>query len=99
MVRHIVIWNFKEGLSEEENRQNALTVKKELENLTSVIEGIVELKVYVDALPSSNRNVILNSLFVDEKALAEYQVHPEHKRVGLFVREVLQDRACMDYVE
>lgn len=30
MIRHIVAWNFKEGLSDEENRQNAEKIKKDL---------------------------------------------------------------------
>jgi len=99
MVRHIVTWNFKDGFSDDENRRNALTLKTELENLKGTIEGIVELEVHVNALPSSNRAVALNSLFVSEEALAAYQVHPEHKRVGEFVAAVLRDRACIDYHE
>ena len=99
MVRHIVIWNFKEGFSDTEKRQNALTVKTELENLKKVIEGIIELEVFIDALPSSNRDIVLNSLFEDENALSLYQIHPEHKRVSAYVGTVLQDRTCIDYYE
>ena len=99
VIRHIVTWNFKEGISDTENRQNALTVKTELENLKKVIKGIIELKVFTDALPSSNRDLVLNSLFDDEKALSEYQIHPEHKRVSAYVGTVLQNRACIDYYE
>ena len=99
MLRHIVTWNYKDGFSDEENRKNALKVKTELENLTKTIEGIAELKVYINALSSSNKDIVLNSLFLDEKSLSEYQVHPEHKRVGEFIGAVLQDRACIDYFE
>jgi hypothetical protein len=99
VIRHIVTWNFKEGFSDTDKRQNALTVKTELENLKKVIEGIVELKVFTNALPSSNRDIILNSLFEDEKALSEYQIHPEHQRVSAYVGTVVQNRACIDYCE
>jgi len=43
------------------------------------------------------KSVTFDSLFVSEEALAAYIVHPEHKRVGEFVRAVTKDRACMDY--
>ncbi len=99
MIRHIVSWKFKDGFSETENTQNALIIKEKLENLSKIIEGIVELKVYITDVSSSDKDLILNSLFVDEKALSEYQVHPEHKKAGAFIGTVLQDRVCMDYYE
>ncbi|MDR1754584.1 MAG: Dabb family protein [Eubacterium sp.] len=99
MVRHIVIWNFKDGFSDAENKENALIVKTELEALPGLIDGIVKLDVHIDALPGSNRDVILNSLFESAEALNAYQIHPEHKRVGQIVRAVLDNRACMDYAE
>lgn len=97
MVRHIVMWNCKEGYSEEENRENKRLVKEKLESLVSVIPGIISLDVTVTVLDTGNRDVILNSLFENEEALNEYIVHPEHVRVGEFVRSVLTDRACIDY--
>ena len=97
MIRHIVAWNYKDGFTKSENKENALKVKSELEALVKHIGGIVELKVQVDTLPSSDKDIILNSLFQSEEALAAYLVHPEHKRVGLFVRTVMQNRVCIDY--
>jgi len=100
MVRHIVLWNFRDGadgFSAEENAQNAQKMKTLLEELPSLIDGIVELKVQINAMQSSNRDIMLDSLFESEEALAAYIVHPEHKRVGEFVRSVTKDRACVDY--
>ena len=99
MVRHIVAWNYKEGFSELENKANAQKVQSELEALPQYIEGIIEMKVYTDLLPSGNRDIVLNSLFESEEALAAYIVHPAHKRAGEFVRSVTQDRASFDYNE
>jgi heme-degrading monooxygenase HmoA len=98
MLRHIVMWNYKDGFTEAENKLNAERVKYELESLTSFIDGIVELNVYINELSSSNKDVILNSLFESEEALAAYQVHPEHRRVSAFVGTVLRNRACFDYL-
>ena len=99
MLRHIVAWNYKEGFTEIENKENAKKIKSGLEALTQCIDEIVELKVYINTLPSGNRDVILSSLFENEQKLAAYQIHPEHKKVAAFVGSVMQNRACIDYFE
>lgn len=99
MVRHIVMWNFADGFSKEENAENADKIKSGLEGLSGMVEGVCEIAVHINALPSSNRNVVLNSLFESEEALTAYQVHPEHKRIGEFIRSVMKDRVCIDYIE
>lgn len=98
MVRHIVMWNFKEGFTPEENAANAKRVKTELEALTATIPGTVSLHVYT-GLNTGDRNVVLNSLFESEEALAAYQVHPDHVRASNYVGTVMANRACIDYVE
>ena len=99
MVRHIVMWNYADGFSPEENKQNAQKMKSLLEELPQLIDGIVRLEVQIYPMQSSNRDIMLDSLFEGEKELAAYIVHPEHKRVGEFVRTVTKDRACMDFVD
>lgn len=99
MVRHIVMWNFVEGFTHEENMANAKKVKEILEALPSKIDGIVSLEVIINPIDTSNRAVILNSLFENEEALANYSPHPEHVNAGKFVRSVLTDRACADFIE
>ena len=97
MIRHIVMWNYKDGFTAADNKANARQIKQELEALTDCIEGIIELKVYIDVLPSSNKDIILDSLFTSEEALAAYQTHPGHQRVSAYVGSVLQDRVCIDH--
>ena len=97
MLRHIVAWNYKDGFTEIENRENAMKIKSELEAMTECIDEIVELKVCINTLPSGTRDIILNSLFENEEKLAAYQIHPEHKRVAAFVGSVTQNRVCIDY--
>ena len=97
MIRHIVSWNYKSGLSEEQNRENALKIKHDLEELMWKIDGVIECRVQIDVLPSSNRSIVLNSIFENEEALAAYQAHPEHEPINTFINSVLKDRACVDY--
>lgn len=97
MVRHIVMWNYKEGLTAEENRRNAQKIKEELEGLVPVIPGVISLRVLTERLPSGGRDLLLDSLFESEEALQSYQVHPEHIRVSGFIGSVTQDRFCVDF--
>ena len=99
MIRHIVSWNYKSGFPESQNKENARKIKDGLESLVNEIDGIVELKVNIDVLPSSDMDIVLNSLFESDKALAAYQVHPEHKHIASFVSSVTENRVCIDYYE
>jgi len=97
MYRHIVIWNYKEGFTPEENKANAAKAKLDLEALAEMIPGIIELKVYTDLLPSGDTDVILESIFESEAALANYTPHPEHQRVAAYIRTIFTNRRCADY--
>ena len=97
MYRHIVIWNYIEGFTPEENAEHAATAKRELEALKNLIPGIVELRVYTDSLPTGDTDVILESIFESEEALRNYNPHPEHQRVAQYIRSIFTNRRCADY--
>ena len=99
MLRHIVTWNYKEGVAEGENKENALKVKFDLEALKHYIDEIIDIKVHINNLSSSTKDIMLDSLFENEETLAAYKVHPEHIKVSNFIGCVLQDRASFDYYE
>ncbi|MBC5647661.1 Dabb family protein [Christensenella tenuis] len=96
MVRHIILWKIKEEVKDPEAAKAAM--KRELEALMGKIDGLLEMEVITRPLPSCNADVMLKSAFTDAQALADYIIHPEHKRVGqTFVRPVVTGRMCMDY--
>lgn len=98
MVRHIVAWNYAEGYTEQENIKNAETIKRELENLKNLIEGIVSIEVLTNALATSGSDLVLDSVFESEEALKAYVVHPEHVRVGSnYVKPLTRNRKCIDF--
>lgn len=99
MIRHIVMWSFKDGFTEDENISNAQKIKSGLEALTSEVEGVISLEVIISPLKSSNRDIVLNSLFENEESLAAYQSHPSHALIGNFIGTVTVNRSCIDYVE
>lgn len=98
MVRHVILWNMKETLSDEECRKVKNDIKEALEALKGVIPGLLEINVATDPLETSNADLLLDSLFEDNDALAVYADHPAHVKVKdeLVVPNV-RSRVCMDY--
>lgn len=97
MVKHIVLWNFAEGFSDEEKAAAATKMKELLEPIRELVPGAVEIQVIRNQLASSNRDIALISTFETVEALAAYQNHPAHVEAGKYVRSVTCNRACMDY--
>ena len=98
MVKHIILWQFSDGLSDEQKKKAANEAKSGLEALSGRINGLVDIKVVTDGLMSSNADMMLDSTFTDEAALRSYSVHPEHVAVAdTRVRPFIKTRVCMDY--
>jgi len=86
-------------LTDRQKQEAGEKVKAELEALKGLISEIVEMKVYANPLPTSNMDVVLDSSFENENAMAAYKIHPEHKRVSQYISSVLRNRMVMDYCE
>ena len=96
-VKHIIIWKLKEEHNTEAVKSG---IKENLESLMGVVPGLLEIKVQVKSLPSSNADVMLYSVFESEEALKGYSVHPAHVKVAdTFVRPYTQVRSCLDFEE
>ena len=99
MVHHIVLWNFLESMSQEEKREAGAKMKELLEPIGALVDGAVSIKVVMNELDSSNRDIALISQFETVEALKTYQVHPAHVEAVKFVRSVTCNRSCLDYEE
>lgn len=98
MVKHVILWQLKDELSADEKINVKKGIKEGLEGLAGKIPGLLEIKVQIDGLASSNADVMLDSSFTDEEALKGYAVHPEHVAVADGkVRPYTKTRACLDY--
>lgn len=97
MVHHIVLWNLKEELNENEKKEAAATIKEKLEAVKNEVEGVVSLEVVINELPSSNADIGLISTFESVEALNAYQEHPAHKQAGVYVKSMTCSRKCLDY--
>ena len=98
MVRHVIIWTLKKNMTEEEKTWALLKAKRGLESLKGKIDGLESIKVQIDNLESSNADMLLDATLADEEALAAYQKNPDHMEVGKFIKEIICERRCIDYL-
>lgn len=98
MVKHVILWTLKEELSAIEKENVKKGIKEGLEGLAGKIPGLLDIKVNIEGLSSSNADLMLDSTFESEEALKGYTVHPEHVAVADGkVRPYTAIRSCLDY--
>ena len=98
MVKHVIIWNLKDTLTEEEKNVVKVNAKKKLEALVGKIDGLIDLKVQIEFLSTSNGEMMLDSTFESFEALKAYAIHPAHQAVANeFVRPYTASRSCVDF--
>lgn len=99
MVKHVILWTLKDEYSVEEKENIKLGIKEGLEGLAGQIPGLLDIKVNINGLSSSNADLMLDSTFESEEALKGYSVHPAHVAVADGkVRPFTATRTCLDYV-
>ena len=96
MVKHMIVWKFKDELANKTER--AKEIKVALEDLVGKIEGLLEMHILTDGLSCSSGDLMMDSSFESADALAAYQKHPLHVAVadGL-VRPSMASRLSFDY--
>ncbi len=99
MVKHIVMWNFNSEMSAEEKKAAGEKMKALLEPIKELVDGALDIRVVINDMESSNRDIALIGTYVNEEALKAYQVHPAHVEAGKYVRSVTCNRSCLDYEE
>ena len=98
MVKHIIIWTLKEGFSESEKEEIKKNIKSGLEGLKGKVNGLADIRVQTERLPSSNGDLMLDSTFTDVDALKAYAIHPAHVEVAdRDVRPYTATRSCIDF--
>lgn len=99
MIRHIVMFKFFEEANGHTKAENVAEAKRMLEALQGVVPTLLSSNVYTgaEAAAEGNYDLVLVADYADMDALNEYIVHPEHKKVGEFMRLVRESRACIDF--
>ncbi len=98
MIKHMILWKIDEKFSFDEKKRIAENAKRELEALKGKIPGLVDIKLQIEKLPSSNADMMLDSTLESEVSLKNYQTHPDHvAAANAFVRPYTCDRLCLDF--
>ncbi len=98
MVRHVILWNLKDSYSDSEKNKIKSEIKASIEGLAGKIPGLLNIKVYTEGLKTSNADLMLDSSFESEEALAFYANHPLHVEVAnTKVRPYTAQRSCLDF--
>ncbi len=98
MVKHVILWQLKDELSDSEKAEVKAGIKEGLEALKGKIPGLIDIKVEIHPLSTSNADVMLDCSLEDEESLKGYAVHPEHVAVAdNKVRPYTKTRVCMDF--
>jgi hypothetical protein len=99
MIRHIVMWQLHE---QAEGAQKVLNIEKAkglLMSCSQVVPGIREFEV-ATATPGMDctNDLVLHMLVDDAQVLAAYQNHPQHVAIKPFMKAVVRERCCMDFM-
>lgn len=101
MIRHIVAWDLKEDTQDSEREDKIAYIRLQLESLYPAVPQLKELKVVTTEILKnrSNKEILLNTLFEDEKSLEEYIVHPVHQEVVKNISHLLDNKSVVDFIE
>ena len=92
MIKHVVMWKFKEGTEAEAEK-----FMEGLRSLDGVIPEILEMEVAKSAVADSEYDAILVSKFESLEALNAYKVNPKHVAVADMCRSIRVTRVAFDY--
>ncbi|MDR2928850.1 MAG: Dabb family protein [Cytophagaceae bacterium] len=97
MIKHIVLFKFKELLSQDERVGKSNNIKLSLEALKDIIKPLRMIEAGVNINPNENYDLALTTLFDNWDDLKFYAEHPEHQKVSVEIRKNMEQRACVDY--
>ena len=99
MVKHIVMFKFLDSAEGRTKKENLLIAADMLIDLQGKVPTLVSSSVSLNSelADKSNYDLVLVADFNDFEGLNEYIVHPLHKAVGAFMKNVRESRACVDY--
>lgn len=96
MIRHVVLWQFKEDVS---LKKRSKIIEYMNNTLNSIKEEllILQLDLLVDPIETSNADLMLDSVFNNIQHLTEYTINTSHTEMVDYVSKYLCNRMCFDY--
>ncbi|MBK3517857.1 Dabb family protein [Carboxylicivirga marina] len=97
MIKHIVLFKLKSFANNEEKASKLIEIKECLLSLKDKVNELLSIEVGINSNPNENFDIALDTSFNSMEDLEKYAKHPDHLAVGKIIREVLEERSCVDY--
>jgi hypothetical protein len=99
MLVHIVFWKLLDRSPDGRTKQeNALEMKRRFEALRGAIPGLARCEVGIDvSRTAESADVALYTEFESPAALEAYQIHPLHKEIVGYLKDIRSERRVVDY--
>lgn len=99
MIRHMVMFQFKEEAEGRTRAENVALIREMLDALPGTIPWIRASHTALNApgAAADNYDLVLVADFDTLEDLERYQVHPAHQAVGARMRPLRLSRACVDF--
>lgn len=99
MATHVVMWNFRPEIKEEQKAELLAAMKRGLEGLSGKVPGLVSVQFVEKPLTGSTHEMALITTHERALDIAEYAAHPAHVAVAdSLVRPYTCDRACLNFI-
>ena len=98
MIKHIVMWNFKNEGEGKTREENMAIVRDRLYALLPIIPEIKKMEIGFDVKHTDmSADLVLITEFEDLDTLKTYAEHPDHLLVSQYVRKVIDSRKVIDF--
>lgn len=99
MLKHIVMWRFKEGAEGKSVAEHAEWMKSHLEALVGIVPEIQSLECGIDVLRTpASFDCVLTVVLADREALTRYAQHPDHLKIAEHAKLITEQRVAVDYL-
>lgn len=97
MIRHVVMWKFKDEAKGKTRTENMEWVREHLYALVPVIPEIKRMEIGFDVKHTDmSMDLMLLTEFDSMETLSIYANHPAHLAVSEYVRAVIETRVVLD---
>ena len=98
VLKHIVMWKFKDDAEGNTKARNMDLVSRRLRSLIGVVPSLIDLTIGQDVLHSSaSFDMGLICTFQDIDGMLAYRDHPAHREISEFIARVTYDRVTADF--
>jgi hypothetical protein len=98
MIKHIVFWKLKEGITGSERDDVLKRIKDGFEAMQGKIPGLLTIELGITfSEGAESADFCLYSEFDSRASLEGYNIHPLHQAMVSIVREVRVERRVADY--